>query len=1733
MSLPRGLFEPSQLVADRYRVIELIGGGEYTEVYKVQDIVENKTLNFKVARDPKEGESILKKEFYYLSKFSHPGIVAVYDYGVTPDRHPYFTMEFVPGVPINNYFQGYNPKLIEVFIQVLNALDTIHAQGLLHSDLKPQHILIFEEDGRLRAKLLDFGFAERLRVSESISAKGTLGYIAPEVFKGVDVDTRADLYSLGVVLYEILTGVGPGEGQELYDWLRRQYYGELPSPRSLNPNIPLEIERVVLQLLNREPERRPFSARAVIQLLTKTTPEVAIAPMMRQDLMAPGFIGRQECLNLLRQRLHLALEEKPGVVCISGDRGVGKSRLLAEFKFLAQLEGATVFSFEPVSLSARSQSVIERLITILRVYGSDIALPLELSVESKFRVFEAVTQALKKFVDSPRVRKSLILIVDDFETFDLLSVEFLRYLAFSLEKERLLVVVSGLKEKRFIDLVEELTQKPFCHHLAIPPLEREEVKNLIASLLGDVSEIDVLTDWIFNFTGGNPLWTIETVHELIERKVLVREDFHWRTILETLPSVSPPKTVIDVVRHRLEILTPDELAVLEVGATANGPFTSEFLRTVLNFDDRVLNNAVSRLKALGFLRLFRSYDEESGIFLDSYILSSKILEAAVIERLNINQRRELHRRIALAIELLYPERLKERVFDLAHHWTQAGVNDRAYRYSLGAGAKSREWLLFDKALSFYENAFTLSADLVPIKERLQLMETVGELRAAVGQFQSAIDIFEEGIRTVIGDSELAGDKKLLSRFYRRLGLVESQRGDNRAALNFLNRALLLEPDREGLEFARLQADLGWSLCAVGELNQAEEVLTQAMKLAQKHKSISPLPATRLLGLIFYYFSVIAYSRGDFVLAQQLALKSVKVYESVQDEIMVARLKHFLANIYYAQSANLSEAKRFYQEALIIQHRAGDVYSQLQTLHGLGIVSQESGEWNNAYEQFSEALRLAERIGDLASQTRINMMLGSVAHIKGDWEKAESFLEEARKIQDRAGERVEFATRVSVLLNSAKLKTDQGNLELAELYLKEAQELLHETKDLDLSYHLLVTSSEFWLRKKEFEKVRNCLIRAFNIVRVKKNHSKLAQLYNLACQLRIATGGYQRAKYDANCALNLLKESTFHREFPVALRLSGVVNCYLGEGEKGKEQIKKSIQILRNIGAKYELGLSLLADAQAFFNQEKRARRLEEPVSREELQEVKANLEEALGIFKELNAKIEIVTTEHLLTELKRTFGMVEIKARERGEYLKVFYEVGELLKLSLDKEDFFNRILELLLSVTRAERGLFFLIQDNRLFPIAVRGAESTTIADAEAVSHSVLSKVRQQGEPIISVDAISDPEFNSFNSVILNKIRSLLCVPLVVREQVLGTIYLDSRVTPHLWSEDDKNLLIAVANFLASVIERSPAYQMIQEEVASEKMAPEYEEEVFVGRSKAMRNVCEVINKIAPYDCTVLLTGETGTGKGVLARLIHQRSPRRENRFVTVNCGTLPDTLFESELFGHTRGSFTGAVKDKIGIFETANGGTIFLDEITNTTPAIQAKLLQVLEEKIIRRVGETEPRTVDVRLVCSTNKDLKKEVELGRFREDLFYRINVATINVPPLRERASDIPSLASYFLYRICKRLKKTVLGFEDTVLTAFTKYHWPGNVRELQNTVERAVIMTDKRIISLEDVGKPFINLVRSANRRQASKNDVINALKETGGNITRAAGLLSTNRRQVQRLIKKYQIDLNHLDDKG
>jgi formate hydrogenlyase transcriptional activator len=389
--------------------------------------------------------------------------------------------------------------------------------------------------------------------------------------------------------------------------------------------------------------------------------------------------------------------------------------------------------------------------------------------------------------------------------------------------------------------------------------------------------------------------------------------------------------------------------------------------------------------------------------------------------------------------------------------------------------------------------------------------------------------------------------------------------------------------------------------------------------------------------------------------------------------------------------------------------------------------------------------------------------------------------------------------------------------------------------------------------------------------------------------------------------------------------------------------------------------------------------------------------------------------------------------------------------------------------------------------------------------------------------------------------VRSVCCVPLVTRDRVLGTLNLAS-LRDNAFAQEDANLMGEVASQVAIAVENALAYKeiaVLKNKLAEEKLYLEDEirselnfEEI-IGESAALKHVLKQVETVAPTDSTVLILGETGTGKELIARAIHNLSQRRERTFVKINCAAIPTGLLESELFGHERGAFTGAIAQKLGRFELADKGTLFLDEVGDIRPELQPKLLRVLQEQEFERLGANRTIRIDVRLVVATNRDLEQLVEDKQFRSDLYYRLNVFPIRMPALRERREDVPLLVRYFVQKYSRRMNKRIESIFAEDMEALTRYHWPGNIRELENWIERAVIVSAGPVLRVpvgELKAAPAGSAAPSAPPRtleEAEREAILSALRETGGVLAGprgAAQRLGMKRTTLQSRMRKLGI---------
>jgi transcriptional regulator with GAF, ATPase, and Fis domain len=486
----------------------------------------------------------------------------------------------------------------------------------------------------------------------------------------------------------------------------------------------------------------------------------------------------------------------------------------------------------------------------------------------------------------------------------------------------------------------------------------------------------------------------------------------------------------------------------------------------------------------------------------------------------------------------------------------------------------------------------------------------------------------------------------------------------------------------------------------------------------------------------------------------------------------------------------------------------------------------------------------------------------------------------------------------------------------------------------------------------------------------------------------------------------------------------------------------------------------------------------------------------------------------------------ERMARNLSVLLRISTGIGALR----DAELLGWTLLGMVFDVIPAERGAILLTEENSQEIRSHVAWDRVQGPDHPVhVSQAILRRVMGERVSILEEDGKEGAREGGKEGDVK---QSVLCAPLIVGDRCLGILYLDTRNAETRFTAADLELVSAIAGLAAMGIEN--AWQFERLNLENQRLRAEVTlTHDMVGRSPRMREVYQFIERVAPSDATVLIGGESGTGKELAARAIHKNSPRKNHPFVALNCAALTETLLESELFGHEKGAFTSAVCQKKGFLEVAEGGTVFLDEVGELSPILQAKLLRVLQEREFVRVGGTRPIKINVRFLAATNRDLQKAVQDEKFRGDLYHRLNVISITLPSLREHAEDIPLLAEHFAARYAEKGGREVKGISEPARACLTRYEWPGNIRELENAMERAVVVGSSEWIQPEDLPETVVETgggceVEPAKYHEAirklKKELILNALEQSAGNITEAAKLLGVHANYLHRLMKNLDL---------
>lgn len=868
-----------------------------------------------------------------------------------------------------------------------------------------------------------------------------------------------------------------------------------------------------------------------------------------------------------------------------------------------------------------------------------------------------------------------------------------------------------------------------------------------------------------------------------------------------------------------------------------------------------------------------------------------------------------------------------------------------------------------------------------------------------------------------------------------------------------------------------------------------------------------------LAAIYNNLGVLHMFQGEWEKSEEFYLKSLKLEKEYCSLNGISVCYNNLGSL-MDEKGDQEKSLHYYEEALKIQKLLNEPYNITNIYNNIGITWMDHNYFEQAEVALKKSLEIAMNFNFFRNIVASLNNLGALYFKKGNWKLAIDYYEQAvRKSQE-----INFTEGLLRSFNNlGELYEKQGELNLAyDLYFK-GLEMLPSVSDDYIKAELYGNIGSNLTKLHRFKEAYSYLVESFDFFKALNAKDKIIEGCQQQAYYFILTRNYESADYYISQSVKLATELNRPFDLGKAYYLRALLERR--NLDQSRQQLNEAIRLFVETNNNYELSLANYELASVLFEQNE--------------------WEQALQILKN-NKKIVqhfgsiklLEQNDILIQKIGRDYSSQVSDAKFEETLLNQFYEITKKLNTISDLDVLIEQSLSSLIDISEADGGVFCM-HNNPAVP------ESWDYKIYHEYSHNdpyydtFMDLCRQawsENHQLNFKQPHFAPEYNN-----------ILVLPLSMRKNALGVVLLFSRHGSHYFSDRVINLLSALSNQIIVIIENirtsnlEKTHAIIREQLNAGNTYAN-----IIGKSPAMLKIFDIIEKVKDTPTSVLLDGPSGTGKELIARALHYSSNRRNKAFVAQYCGALPETLLESELFGHVKGAFTGAAYDKKGLFEIADGGTFFLDEIADISLSTQAKLLRFLQEGEIKRVGATKTEKVNVRVVCATNVSLLEKVKNSSFRLDLYYRLNVIKIEVPRLQDRPGDVPLLAIYFLDKYNKRINKTVSGITDEAMKCLEKYEWPGNVRQLENELERAVtLVEDNTFIKPADLSEEVYKFTENTQtiqllRRKTSLKDaiedlerkmIVDILDECNWNQTQASKELGLSRQGLIKKMKRYNLD--------
>lgn len=1602
----------------RYDVKELVAEGGMSLIYKAWDRLTGRW--FIIKKNTGEDEIAFSREYLILSPLDHPNLPEVYFYHKETDGHTFFTMEWIEGKSLADAISAIRPDaklFFTTFIQILSVLNYLHQHRIVHHDLKPANILLMPDQ---KIKLIDFGLALTAGSSPVNSLQGTVQYTAPEILKKESYDHRSDLYSLGVILYEWLTGANPFDDPSVVNIVVNHLEKKIETLDSRFDFAPEWLKRIVLKLLIKDQNYR-------YQNIGEIYDDVRPHQSEMESVLGHPIDVTEVFLNscfLYRDNELMTLENShpSKSVFIIGEEGVGKTVLLKTFIENLQIAGRRNIYFTIPDHRRSLKSMKDFLkSTVFAVSNQPVEFNEELQwilgETESFSVHDETSlfSTMSDFVLHRIGQELCYVVIDDAHRADPFLQNFFKYLLrkISLHENSFAKFVFAGSDDSIIQLVSDETSE----RITLENFSEAQTGELALRLLNtDALDADFIR-WLFATTRGNPFLIENTIIAAIEQDALLFQNKEWRWFSGRMKAA--PVSIKEFILSKIAHLSPSEKKIIEAASLFPCVFSRDALQAV-GVD-------------IEFSRELEKLLQQNIVTRDgtNLILNNRYLKDHVYSQIELSSRKKLHGFLAVFYEIHFPEDFA----DIAYHYFRSTERNNALGFLLRLADYQKNNFLYRESLQSLSEACEILRETKQYEQLAVQLFNAEVLQDQLGERRDQKTAIDE----IIAIGRERSDKKILIKGMLREANYFERISDYESSQKICEKAIDLSKN-QGNEYllGQLYRQLGKSFYHRAMWDKALECYQETYRIALTTNDLRlEMEAHNSMGTVYG-------SKDDFEKGINQFKSALEIAEKLNDnENRIAG--YFNIGVIFKNSNNLDNALQFFQQAFPVLKFTKDKRHDQRYYYYQGMIYEEMARYEDAYNSFNFALMLSNELGDINMQNKIMGNISLVFFRLGAFEQSIDVLNKILSKMDKDHDSKDFA--------------------IHSIYL--AEQMFFLKKYSGVLQHLNNGKNFFKLNPHPFWSLYTKLLMArfaigTNYVLINKEllDVEIGNLKTFKEDLQSSDSSLQIIGY---FILSKFYEKT---DLTVAKHL-------LETAVKLLESRKYFEYSSAEIFYQYYL---IEDNAQEKFKRSHYLRK-----AYQKIKEVESSLKRS--DFK--TSYLNIPLHREIIQEYKKFFD--EERESDIQSFQKL-YEIAQDINSTLDSSVLFEKIMDNAIKHSQADRGLIILnAGQTDTFEIKVaRNMDQESLSDISNISQSIVKEVFENAQSIITADANMDDRFKERKSIVNYHIRSIMCVPLRIKSKIAGAVYLDKQFDTYHFGAPQLKFLESFANLAGLAIENASMYEALHHEKETlEKenidlklaIQDKYVTHNIVGRSKPMRQVYHLIESAATNTATVLIEGESGTGKELVARAIHYNGNRKNQKFIAVDCGALPENLLESELFGYKKGAFTGANHDKKGLFEEADGGTIFLDEITNTSLNFQSKLLRVIQEGEIRSVGETLSRKVNVRIIAATNKDLAKQVEQNLFREDLYYRLNVIPIRLPALRERKEDLPFLVQFFVGKYSQAEGKHIESVSKDLIDAMMEYSWPGNIRELENIVQRMIIFSNSKKLSFdnltENVRSPF------------------------------------------------------------